>query len=94
MSSPFGNRTFNGNNAAPTQQVAFEKAKGFINLYLPGIDGDRIKIGAIALRESNDMENRLLAVLSEADGLQKIANKVEFEYRAVKPMSERGFALD
>ena len=80
---------FNRNAAAPAPSAAiavpgnWERAKGFLNIYLPSKDGKRRKVGAIALRESKLIENQILSFL-EADeaNLPKLASKLIFEYQS------------
>lgn len=76
-------------NVSATRQTngSFEKAKGFINIYLPTGDGGRVKVGALPLRESNQAEKATLEYLTSAkteeeftDRLKNVANKMQFEF--------------
>ena len=93
---------FNRSNAAATSAVSapaiavpgnWEKAKGFLNIYLPSKDGKRRKVGAIALRESKMLENQILGFL-EADeaNLAKLSDKLVFEYQSTS--ANEGNMLD
>lgn len=72
---------------APAATVAvpgnWEKAKGFLNIYLPSKDGKKRKVGSIALRESKLLENQILTFL-EADeaNLPKLSSKLVIEYQS------------
>lgn len=91
-------------NSAPAAQGNgnFEKAVGFINIYLPSAGGGKArKIGAIALRASNAFEASVFKRLSEGDeaaqaaALQAMSNAVEFSFAEVvpadSPTNEVGF---
>ena len=82
---------FNRSNAAAPAPSApaiavpgnWERAKGFLNIYLPSKDGKRRKVGAIALRESKLVENQILGFLEADEGnLEKLAVKLIFEYQS------------
>ena len=82
---------FNKSNTAPAPAPAasiavpsnWEKAKGFLNIYLPSKDGKKRKVGSIALRESKLLENQILTFL-EADeaNLPKLSSKLVIEYQS------------
>lgn len=76
---------FNTNAAAP-QAVAnsnWEKASGFINIYLPSKDGKRRKVGAIPLRASKANEKQMLDFLDEDEGnITKLSAKLIVEYQS------------
>ena len=62
----------------------WEKAQGFINIYLPRKDGTQMKVGALALRASKNEEKQIFDYLvSSEENIQKLANKLVFEFRAV-----------
>ncbi len=91
---------FNKNSSsapAATPAVAvpgnWEKAKGFLNIYLPSKDGKRRKVGSIALRESKLLENQILSFL-EADeaNLPKLSSKLVIEYQSAA--ANEGSVLD
>ena len=72
-------------SAAPAIAVPgnWERAKGFLNIYLPSKDGKRRKVGAIALRESKLIENQILGFLEADEGnLEKLVAKLIFEYQS------------
>lgn len=70
------------------------KAKGFINLYLPGKDGTRRKLGAIPLKDSRASEKQLLDWLNEDHGrVALILAKLEMEYQPATPAETSGFDL-
>lgn len=82
---------FNRSNAATSAVSApaiavpgnWERAKGFLNIYLPSKDGKRRKVGAIALRESKLIENQILGFLEADEGnLEKLVVKLIFEYQS------------
>ena len=80
---------FNKSNTAPAPAASiavpsnWEKAKGFLNIYLPSKDGKKRKVGSIALRESKLLENQILSFL-EADeaNLPKLSSKLVIEYQS------------
>lgn len=71
------------------------KAQGFLNLYLPGKDGVRRKLGAIPLKESKANEKAMLAWLNEdASRVAMILAKLEIEYKPATAEAEgHGFDL-
>lgn len=77
---------FNTNPAAAPQAVAnsnWEKAAGFINIYLPSKDGKRRKVGAIPLRASKANEKQMLDFLDEDEGnIAKLSAKLIVEYQS------------
>lgn len=81
-------------NVTRTQDDSW-KAQGFLNLYLPGKDGVRRKLGAIPLKESKSNEKAMLAWLNEdASRVAMILAKLEIEYKPATPESEgHGFDL-
>ena len=93
---------FNRSNAAATSAVSapaiavpgnWERAKGFLNIYLPSKDGKRRKVGAIALRESKLIENQILGFLEADEGnLEKLVAKLIFEYQSAS--ANEGTKLD
>ena len=90
---------FNKSNTAPAPAASiavpsnWEKAKGFLNIYLPSKDGKRRKVGSIALRESKLLENQILSFL-EADeaNLPKLSSKLVIEYQSAA--ANEGSKLD
>lgn len=86
-------RTTGTNN--PNQANDSWKAQGFLNLYLPGLNGQRKKLGAIPLKESKHNEKKLLAWLNEDPArVQVILSKLEIEYQSATPADAAGFALE
>jgi hypothetical protein len=76
---------FNTNAAAPqaVANQAWEKASGFINIYLPSKDGKRRKVGAIPLRASKANEKQMLDFLDEDEGnITKLSAKLIVEYQS------------
>ena len=71
------------------------KAQGFLNLYLPTTGGDKRKIGAIPLRESNEHENNLLEwLLKDIDGnTAKLLSKLIIEFRTAEAAEGSGLDL-
>ena len=80
---------FNKSSAAAASTTVavpgnWEKAQGFINIYLPRKDGSQMKLGALALRISKNEEKQVLDYLaSSEENIQKLANRLVFEFRAV-----------
>ena len=89
--------TFKSNAAVatgPTQSNDSWKAQGFLNLYLPGLNGQRKKLGAIPLKESKGNEKKLLAWLNEDPSrVAQILAKLEIEYQSALPADAAGFDL-
>ena len=88
---------FNAAAPAPSAAIAvpgnWERAKGFLNIYLPSKDGKRRKVGAIALRESKLIENQILGFLEADEGnLEKLVAKLIFEYQSAS--ANEGTKLD
>ena len=90
----------NSNAAAPsanstnanTQQ--WEKAAGFINLYLPSKDGKRRKLGAIPLKLSKTNEKALVEWLeSDEENVGKLATKLIVEYQSAQASEAHSFDL-
>ena len=87
-------------NAAATPAVSaiavpgsWERARGFLNIYLPSKDGKRRKVGALALRESKLIENQILKFLEADEGnLEKLVAKLIFEYQSTA--ANEGTKLD
>lgn len=84
MAYQVGNR---GNNRpqAPSQgNDSWEKAAGFINLYLPKPDGGRRKLGSIPLKLSNVFEAALVERLSkDPEAIQALLAALEIDFRAI-----------
>lgn len=89
---------FNSNAApAPTANTAnsnWEKAAGFVNLYLPSKDGKRRKLGAIPLKMSKLNEKALLEWLeSDEENVGKLASKLIIEYQSAQASEAHSFDL-
>jgi hypothetical protein len=70
------------------------KAAGFLNLYLPNMDGKRTKLGAIPLKEGKPNEKLMLDWLKEDPSrVQIILSKLEIEYRSSEPTEGSKFDL-
>ena len=82
---------FNPNaSAAPAAQAAtntrgnFEPAVGFLNLYLPSKDGQRVKLGAIPLKASKEREKALVdALVANPELTAIIISKLELDFQLV-----------
>ena len=83
-------------NTAPrgTGDREFEKAEGFINLYLPSKNGGRRKLGAVPLKASASNEKALNDWLkADPEGnAAKILAMLQIEYRSAEP--DPGTAFD
>lgn len=72
----------------------WEKASGFINIYLPSKDGKRRKLGAIPLRSGKPAEKTLLEWLEADEGnISKLASKLIVEYQAAAFNEAHNFDL-
>lgn len=85
------------NNSAPaatTQNTAW-KASGFLNFFLPTQGGKPRKLGAIALKDSNVNEKRLLDWLNEnpTENAAKLLAAITVEYRSAEPTESAGFVI-
>ena len=90
---------FSSSNAARNNQASDNseswKAQGFLNLYLPGKDGSKRKLGAIPLKESKPAEKALLTWLNEDPSrVAALLSKLEIVYQSATPADTAGFALD
>jgi NAD-specific glutamate dehydrogenase len=87
--------SFKSNAAVAAQpQNDSWKAQGFLNLYLPGLNGQRKKLGAIPLKDSKTNEKKLLAWLNEDPSrVAQILAKLEIEYQSALPADTAGFDL-
>ena len=79
---------FNKTPSAPAPAAVavpgnWEKAKGFLNIYLPPKDGKTRRAGSVALRESKALENQILTFLEADEGnLTKLSSKLVIEYQS------------
>jgi len=70
------------------------KAQGFLNLYLPRINGQRAKLGAIPLKDAKPNEKKLLDWLNEDPSrVSQILAKLIIEYQSAQPADQAAFDL-
>lgn len=77
-------------NSAPTSRPAsgkqrgdFEKAIGFLNLYVPTKGGGRRKVGAIPFNASNAVQKQLHDMLvADPEAIKKVISALVVEYQA------------
>ena len=75
-------------------QDDWERAAGFINLYLPNKQGGRRKLGAIPLKKSVANEKMLLEWLMQDEGnAAKLLSVLQVEFRTSEPDPNAAFAL-
>lgn len=92
---------FNTNAAAAPSAASsnnansnWEKAAGFVNLYLPSKDGKRRKLGAIPLKLSKSNEKALVEWLeSDEENIGKLATKLIVEYQSAVVSEAHSFDL-
>lgn len=89
---------FQSNAAAPAPtnnaNSNWEKAAGFVNLYLPSKDGKRRKLGAIPLKLSRVNEKALVEWLeSDEENVGKLASKLIVEYQSAAVSEAHSFDL-
>jgi len=74
---------------------AFDKAKGWLNLYLPSKEeGKMRKLGAIPLREGKPAEKNLLEWLNEDPArVQVLLSKLTIQYQSGEASDKAGFDL-
>ena len=90
---------FNTNAAAApassnNANTNWEKAAGFINLYLPTKDGKRRKLGSIPLKLSKANEKTLLEWLeADEENVGKLASKMIVEYQSAQVSEAHSFDL-
>ncbi len=89
---------YQSNVRATQSQDDAWKAQGFLNLYLPSADGGRVKLGAIALKDSNAREKKLMdgMKVSEAEMTRIVAaiqSKLIIEFRTSEPKEGSNFAI-
>lgn len=76
---------------ATTQATANRKgtatqAKGFLNIYLPTVDGGRRKLGSLPLRENNRTEAEVLGKLVEnPEAIARLVQLLEIEFNPYDP---------
>ena len=91
---------FNTNTAAApsassnNNTQSWEKAAGFVNLYLPSKDGKKRKLGAIPLKVSKAQEKALLEWLEEDEAnVGKLSQKMIVEYQSAQANEAHAFDL-
>lgn len=83
---------FTSTTSASKATSATNKAKGFINIYLPMADGSRGKLGAIAINNNTKREENMLAWLqADPANVMKLLPRLELVFTAVN--EESSFAL-
>ena len=83
-------------SAAPSATPSSDnwKAQGFLNLYIPGLNGQRKKLGAIPLKDSKPNEKKLMEWLTEdPTRIAQLLAKLEIEYQSALPSDTSGFDL-
>ena len=81
-------------NTSASNNSNWEKASGFINLYLPSKDGKRRKLGAIPLKMSKANEKALYEFLEADEGnVEKFASKLIVEYQSAAANEAHAFDL-
>lgn len=72
------------------------KADAFLNLYLPGADGQPKKLGAIALHKRKKQDAQLIEALEGKDAekiLEFVLNNLSANYQPADGSGAAGFAL-
>ena len=87
-------------NTAPAVQTnnAWEKSAGFLNLYLPGANGTRSKLGAINLKLSSREERKLFEACNKSPEdaeriVKNILSQLIIEFRSAEPKEGAGFDI-
>lgn len=81
-------------NAGSSTNPSWDKAAGFINLYLPSKDGKQRKLGAIPLKMSKANEKQLLEWLESDDAnVASLASKLIVTYQSAQPNAAHAFDL-
>lgn len=94
----------NGENSQQTGNVRNindkNKAHGFLNLYLPGQNGSRKKLGTIILKENTPNEKALSEWLAgegneelAATRLEFLLHQVEADFNLAEKAASNGFAI-
>ena len=84
------------NNQQNGQQEEKWKADGFLNLYLPGADGQSKKLGAIALHKRKKGDQQILQALEGQNAekvLKFILENLSAQYQPADGSGAAGFAL-
>ena len=84
----------NAKRAAASVKDDSWKAQGFINIFLPGKNGQSRKLGSISLKVSREADAQLLDRLdADPEFIKVLAQHMTFDYQAVDTEST-GFDLD
>lgn len=84
------------NNQQNGQQEEKWKADGFLNLYLPGADGNPKKLGAVALHKRKKADAQIIAALEGQNAeqiMQFILQNLSAQYQPADGSGAAGFAL-
>lgn len=84
------------NAQAPSQNNDSWKADAFLNLYLPGADGQPKKLGAIALHKRKKQDKQLIDALEGKNAekvLEFILANLTANYQQADGSGAAGFAL-
>ena len=77
----------------PTNDTAW-KAQGFLNFYLPADDGSKIKLGFIALKDSNANQKLLMDWLAaDPKNVSEMLNRLTVDYQSASPVGKPKFSL-
>lgn len=83
----------NGNNNGGIPE--HKKAQGFINIYLPTIEGGKRKVGALPLLDSDPRQKKIREIL-EVEGeaaIERFRAKIIIEYNSATPTEGSAFDL-
>jgi hypothetical protein len=85
------------NNTNSTTKANFEKAAGFVNMYLPSQDGGRSKLGAVPLKSSNMREKALFDALVKGDRTDEILEAIKgsliLEFNVAEQSAAKNFDI-
>lgn len=83
------------NNQSSSNNQAFEKAKGFLNIHFPRKNGSNAQIGKIPLRLSSELEKQLLEFIAanQEENLPKVVNRMTFSFHLVQEGEEAALDL-
>lgn len=90
----FSNRA---QSAAATNNTQSDdwKAQGFLNFALTDAAGKDVKVGAIPLKESVEVQKWILDVLvAKPEQLPKLIAKMKVSFNSATPAKTAGFSLD
>ena len=82
-------------SAAANNQSDDWKAQGFLNFALTDASGRDVKVGAIPLKESVEVQKWIIDVLTaKPEQLPKLIAKMKVSYNSATPAKTAGFSLD